>query len=441
MMYNKLLEGALLPMGDWLFGGNFIHALRQVRKEAALSAIDLHGLQESRLNSILDFASTQTIYYKDIIPGRKSDSPYVRLHNIPILTKSIIKQHTNDMLTMPVDQLIKLSSSGSTGVQTDVYLSKQELSLDRAIQIHWWEWAGYKIGMPMLQTGLATTRSLEKKLKDYFFRTKYLFAFGLIQADLTPLKPWIIRHKPFLGGYASSLFVISQLLENQHLHFRSSVSWGDKLFDHYKKNITEQLGCPVFETYGTGEGIKIAAQKDNAFMYIMSPYVVLEIVDDHGNPVPDGSLGHVVVTSLVNRAMPLIRYRLGDLAIKLPREKYPEERSLALPLLQKVIGRETDIVQTPGGKKLIVHSFTGIFEYYPQIRQFCIIQNKLSGIHVLYVKENGFQPKVLEEISNRLAELINEPFEITFESVDQIPPTKSGKPQIIISNLQKPSPT
>jgi len=438
MIYNKLLEGVLLPIGDWIFDNNFNHALKQVRKEVALSEIALHSLQERRLNSILDFAATKTIYFKNIIPDSKIHNPYERLRNIPILTKSIIKQHSDTMLTMPVDQLVKLSSSGSTGVQTDVYLSKQELSLDRAIQINWWEWAGYKIGMPMLQTGLATSRSLEKKLKDYFFRTKYLFAFGLMQADLTSLKPWIIRHKPFLGGYASSLYVISQLLEDQHLHFRSSVSWGDKLFDHYKKNITGQLGCQVFETYGTGEGIKIAAQKDNEFMYIMSPYVVLEIVDDHGNPVPDGTLGHVVVTSLVNRAMPLIRYRLGDLAIKLPREKYPEERSLELPLLQKVIGRETDIVQTPEGKKLIVHSFTGIFEYYPQIRQFCIIQNEFSGVHVLYIKENGFQLKVLKEISNRLAELINEPFEITFESVDHIPPTKSGKPQIIISNLQKP---
>lgn len=440
MTYNKLLEGALLPIGDWLFGGAFIHSLRQVRQETVMSETTLLSIQENRLTSILNFAATHTHYYKDLIPDYKAGTgnPYERLQSIPILTKSNIKHHIGDMLTMPVDKLIKLSSSGSTGVQTDVYLSKKELSVDRAIQTHWWEWAGYRLGMPMLQTGLATSRSLEKKLKDYFLRTEYLFAFGLEQHNLTPLKHWIKRNKPFLGGYASSLYVISQLLEKQELNFRSSVSWGDKLFDHYKKNIVEQLGCQVFETYGTGEGIKIAAQKDNDFMYIMAPYVFLEIVDDDGNPVPDGTLGHVIVTSLVNRAMPLIRYRLGDLAIKLPKEKYPEGRTLALPLLQKVIGRETDIVETPEGKKLIVHSFTGIFEYYPQIRQFCITQEKLSGIHIQYIKEKNFNVHLLKEISNKLLSLINEPFEITFEEVDRIPPTKSGKPQIIISKIRKP---
>lgn len=437
MILNKFLEGLLLPIGDRLLGSSFIHSLRQVRKEVALSENEIEAIQESRLCSILDYAAANSPYYKSIIPAHISGNPYERLQQIPILTKTIIKKNTFDMLTMPVGKLIKLSSSGSSGVQTEVYLSKHELSLDRAIQIHWWEWAGYRIGMPMLQTGLATSRSLEKKLKDYFFRTRYLFAFGLMDEDLSPLKPWIKRNRPFLGGYASSLYVISQLSEAKSLHFRSSVSWGDKLFDHYKKNITEHLGCLVYETYGTGEGIKVAAQKDSPFMYIMTPYVVLEIVDDQGNPVPDGTLGHVVVTSLINRAMPLIRYSLGDLAIKLPKEKYPKERSLELPLLQKVIGRETDIVQTPSGKKLIVHSFTGIFEYYPQIRQFCIIQNILSGIHVQYIKESGFQNGILEDISKRLAVLIKEPFEITFEAVEFIPPTKSGKPQIIISNLKK----
>jgi phenylacetate-CoA ligase len=440
MIYNKLLENLLLPIGDWIFRSNFIQSLKQVREETTLSENALQEIQKKRLLSILEFAAENSAYYKGIIPCDNYDNPYEKLQQIPILTKAIIKKNTIGLLTSPKNKLIKLSSSGSTGEQTDVYLSNHEISIDRAIQTHWWEWAGYKIGMPMLQTGLATSRSFEKKLKDYFFRTKYLFAFGLTHEDFTSVTRWISHHKPFLGGYASSLYVISQLLEDNNLNFNSSVSWGDKLFDHYKKNITENLGCQVFETYGTGEGIKIAAQKDNPYMYIMTPYVFLEILDDEGNPVPDGTMGNIVVTSLVNRAMPLIRYRLGDLAIKLPKEKYPKDRSLDLPLLQKVIGRETDIIKTPYGRKLIVHSFTGVFEYYPQIKQFCIIQKKLSGIHVLYIKDHGFHARVLNEISNKLATLIKEPFEITFEAVEHIPPTQSGKPQIIISHLQNYNP-
>jgi len=437
MIYNKFLEYLLLPLGDCFFGTTLIHSLRQVRKEVLMSEDSLQIIQEARLKRILDYAASQSHYYKKVIPIGICSNSYERLQRIPILTKSIIKEQSENLLTTSRDKLVKLSSSGSTGIQTDIYLNKKELSIDRAIQLHWWEWAGYKIGMPMVQTGLATSRSMEKTLKDYFFRTKYLFAFSLSQEDVLPLYQWIKRNKPFLGGYASSLFLLSKIVESNKLVFSSSVSWGDKLFDHYRNSITDQFGCLVFETYGTGEGIKIAAQKDNPYMYVMSPYVIVEILDDDGNPVPDGTMGHVVVTSLTNYSMPLIRYRLGDLAIKLPKQFYPSDRSLALPLLQKVIGRETDIVHTPSGKKLIVHSFTGIFEYYPQIKQFSIIQNGITGIHIQYIEDKGFTVDILNQISNRLRALINEPFEITYESVDYIPPTKSGKPQIIVSNIKK----
>jgi phenylacetate-CoA ligase len=143
----------------------------------------------------------------------------------------------------------------------------------------------------------------------------------------------------------------------------------------------------------------------------------------------------VVVTSLLAEAMPLIRYKLGDLAVKLPREKYPANRALNLPLLEKVIGRETDLVHTPSGKKMIVHSFTGIFEYYPQIRQFCVIQRSLDGIIIQFIRGDNYYPGVLIEIEARIRSLLNEPFSIVMEEVVEILPTRSGKPQIIMSEL------
>ncbi len=103
--------------------------------------------------------------------------------------------------------------------------------------------------------------------------------------------------------------------------------------------------------------------------------------------------------------------------------------------MQKVIGRDTDIVRTPSGGFMVVHSFTGIFEHIPQIRQFCVIQRSLLGIEILYIPDDGFEQKVLDDIKSKLISVINESFDIQFREVDFIPPTKSGKPQLIISNL------
>jgi phenylacetate-CoA ligase len=82
-----------------------------------------------------------------------------------------------------------------------------------------------------------------------------------------------------------------------------------------------------------------------------------------------------------------------------------------------------------------VHSFTGVFEYFPSVKQFCVIQTNLSGIVIEYIQGNDFQLSVLVKIKGELLKFIAEDFIIEFKEVANIPPTKSGKPQIIISKL------
>ena len=134
-------------------------------------------------------------------------------------------------------------------------------------------------------------------------------------------------------------------------------------------------------------------------MYLMSPNVYVEIVNDKGTEVEDGEMGHVIVTNLNAFSMPLIRYRIGDLAIKLPANSIPKTRELGLPVWQKIIGRDTDLVKTKLNKFLVVHSFTGIFEHIPEIKQFCVIQNDLNGIVIEYIEGKGFYEDILNKMS------------------------------------------
>jgi phenylacetate-CoA ligase len=250
---------------------------------------------------------------------------------------------------------------------------------------------------------------------------------------------WLRKQKdPVIGGYPSSLFILADDAERKGISFnaKTCITWGDKLFDHYNEKIEKVFNTKVFETYGSAEGFLIAAQHDTPFMYIMSNNIVLEIVDDNGDEVKDGELGHVVVTNLYNYIMPLIRYRLGDLAVKLPRSEYPEKRMLDLPLLKKVIGRNTDIIRTPSGNKLIVHSFTGIFEHFQEIKQFQIVQKTLSRIDIRYIPGEGFSESVIHKINQKLMDLTGGEIKIKFLKVENIKPSGSGKPQIIISEIQ-----
>jgi phenylacetate-CoA ligase len=431
-VYSYLLRKFILPCGDLLFNSYFSDSLKRINEEIQFDRNRVVEIQKLRLKEILSYASSKSVYYREVLSDVTINNVELSLNDFPILTKKIIKENIDTILTKNKKKLIKNSTSGSSGFQTDIYFDKQELSQIRAIQTIWWEWAGYNLGGPILQTGLSSKRTFEKKLKDFFLRTNYQFAFGLNNNNTAGSLIWSKRHKPFLGGYASSLYVLACLWEKENVKMRSAVSWGDKLFDHYKSKIRESFDCDIFETYGTAEGLMLAAQKDISYMYIMDPYYIVELLDDSNQPVADGEIGNVVVTSLIHKSMPLIRYKIGDLAIKLPKSEYPKSTELNFGILKRVIGRETDIVKTPNGNSLIVHSFTGVFEYFPQIEQFQVIQKKGElNLIIHYIPRVGFHQNILDEIKLQIESFAKEKLPIIFVEVDFIPNSPSGKPQLV----------
>lgn len=434
--YNQILEKLVLPIGDLAFGTSFIRELKNWRRISSLNKDELNKLSLGKLGRILDFASSKIPFYRLLSKGDLSD-PLSWLKDFPVVDKTDYNRDINRFLSLPREKLIPHYSSGSSGIQGVVYMNKQEQSISQAVQTMFWEWSGYYPGKPIVQTGMTPDRGTAKSLKDLFFNTKYYNAFGLDQDALRSILLKQANLNNFhLGGYASSLYLLATTaLENNiaKVKFDAALSWGDKMFPQYRQKISKAFGCRVFDTYGTTEGTMIAAQKDLDYYYIITPHVYLEILDDDNNEVPDGNIGRVVVTRLDGYSMPLIRYANGDLAIKLPQNKYPEKRDLAFPLLEMIVGRDTDIVYTSSGKYLIVHFFTGIFEFYPEIKQFKVIQRELSKIEIDYIAGKGFRPDVLTKIEDSITHKLGERLPIDWKEVQSIKPTASGKPQIIES--------
>jgi len=217
--------------------------------------------------------------------------------------------------------------------------------------------------------------------------------------------------------------------------FDKAISLASKMFPHYRKRIKEAFGCDVIDTYGLSEGFFIATQKDIEYYYILSPHVFIELIDEQGNEVKDGELGYVVATSLDAYAMPLIRYYTGDMAVKLPKSRYPANREMNFPLLEKIIGRDTDFVRTRSGKIIVVEYFSAICEFFPEIYQFKVIQRNLNEIEIEYIPDEKFSEETLKSIEHQILDYLKEEFPIIWRKVDVILSTPSGKPQIIQSFL------
>lgn len=440
-LYNKLLEKIILPIGDLINGSSFIKNLYQWRKICKLSEKDISQLSSENLRKILVHSKNIEFYKKYDIKYSKDPNKWIK--NFPIITKNDLEKYQDEFTdpSFKKKDLIECKSSGSSGIQTTTYQTKNEQSANRAIQILWWEWSGYYFGKKIVQTGINTKRTLLKILKDFLLRTKYISAFAHSENQVVSLLKKISgKSNIHFGGYASSLNIFAEIAKRHEINnvcFDAAISWGDKLFNHYIDNIQNQFKCNVFDTYGCSEGFLVAAKKDLDYFYIMSPHIFLEIVDDNGHNVEPGKLGNILITRLDNFSMPIIRYKIGDIGSLLPIDEYPSDREMYFPILKELIGRDTDIIKTKSNNYMVVHSFTGIFEHIPEIKQFKVIQSNLNSITIEYITREGFDKKILENIDSQIISNLNEEIQIFWKKVDNISVSKSGKPILVESKIIK----
>jgi phenylacetate-CoA ligase len=444
-IYSTFLKSILLPLGDLFFGGSYTKEIKKWKKYDSLDSKSLEEVQENLLDDLLKDAVENVPYYasQNSLTNKKNK---LSIKDFPILTKEILRKEYTNLVSKKYDasKLEKNHSSGSSGTQSFTFMTQKHKFYLRALQTHWFKWSGFEIGMPIVQLGMSPKRTLPKKLKDIFFRVTYINSFFLSKDDLLTIAQKMKNGKiRYMAGYPSEMNEIAKIIIANNLEYKMNgiVSLGDKLFNHYIKNYNEAFKHPekIIDTYGCAEGMLMACRKDLPFYYIMSPHVYLEIVDDDGNEVEEGKIGHVLVTCLTNKAMPIIRYKLGDLAAKLPKHLYPEKRDHNYPLLEKIIGRDTDCVTTADGINIFVTTFVAIMEFYPEIKQFKIVQENLKSITIEYLTDDNFlfRAETLLEIENEINKLTQNNLEIIFQKVEFVSPSKSGKPQVIESRIKE----
>ena len=139
--------------------------------------------------------------------------------------------------------------------------------------------------------------------------------------------------------------------------------------------VQEAWGVPLVDIYSTREIGYIALQcPDHNHYHVQSEHVLVEILDEDGQPCAPGEVGKLLVTSLHNLAMPLIRYDIGDYVEVGP--ACPCGRGL--PVIQRVLGRTQNMLVMPSGERrwplLSSANIATMLELAPGIRQYQFVQ-------------------------------------------------------------------
>lgn len=182
-----------------------------------------------------------------------------------------------------------------------------------------------------------------------------------------------------------------------------SERWGEKM----RKRISEELGIELYDIYGLteiyGPGIGISCKYDNG-MHYWDDYIYIEILDPVTlEPVPDGEMGEIVITTLVKEGAPLIRYRTHDLSRIIPGDcpcgcKHPR--------LDVIMGRTDDMMKIKG-VNVFPSQIEEVLKEFPELSsEYQIRISHLDGKDTMriYVETDGSVDFV--ELSKRIAERV-----------------------------------
>ncbi len=440
-IYNTIFEKIILPFGDLMTGQHLLDRLFFLREAQYWDKEKLYFWKEKALKETIEIAYNEVTFYRDLMDKAKVKPRDINnpsdLSKIPIVTKDMIRKYYPEGLKRKTKHKIyEKMTSGSTGKNFAVLSDKETDGFIRASFMLSLEWAGWKIGERHFQTGMTLKRGFLKKMKDIFFRCHYGSAFDLRDSILDKYLE-VIRKKKIkhIWGYPGGIYYLAKRAKELgwNIPMKSIVTWGDTLEIKSRRLIEEVFKKKVNDTYGCGEGVQIAAQcgyNDN--YHIHSLDVIVEVVDDEGNPLPPGKPGNIILTRLYPGPMPLIRYRVGDRGT-LGDELCNCGRSFEI--LKAVLGREVDEIITPTGNKLIVHFFTGILEHFKEIDEFQVVQKKKDLLVIKVVPNTSLSQEVIKNIKKIIKEKGAYDMEIEVEEVISIPLYPTGKRRFIIKEI------
>jgi phenylacetate-CoA ligase len=234
-----------------------------------------------------------------------------------------------------------------------------------------------------------------------------------------------------LYGLPSALVEAGRVLQQrgQRLNVRAVFTSGELLHGLARENLLKAYGAPVYDVYGTSETKEIAWQCTDGRMHLNADVVHLEAVDDAGRPLPGGEEGDLVATLLVNRAMPLLRYRTGDRGILL------SERcscSCALPLLGVVTGRTADVLVMRDGWRISPYALTCAMERIPGVVRYQVSQLDLARVRVRAILAAAADRRAISEQVRTALRYDVAPFlDVDVEFVDRLPTGPRAKFRVV----------
>lgn len=452
MNWRKPVIYALLH----LTGSKIPANLRRIKSLEKMSPGELKVFQEDKLKKLLLHSYKNVPYYhrilreNDVIDGKEK----VNLDNfdrIPTLTKDIIRREGENLYSKDYKKrkYYENTSGGSTGEPVKFIQDKYYDDWNIATKIYFKTFVDQKIGDKELRLWGSERDILEGRekasirLRNWLYNRQELNSFRMSDNDMFAfVEKWNTFKPRWIEAYVQSIYEFGKFIKDNDLSIylpKGVLTSAGTLYPEIQTLIEDVFQCKVFNRYGSREVGGVACncgKSDRLHVAMWHGYV--EILNEKLNPVKPDEMGKIYITTLNNFSMPLIRYDIGDIAVKAENEQCSCGRGMAL--IKKVEGREISVFRTKEGKiipgEFFIH-FIGVVFNEGFISKFQVIQKKYDLILLKLVIQDkiGFNNSK-NEIINSIKKVMGQDCKVEFEFVDDIKPLKSGKYLYTVSEVK-----
>jgi len=441
---RKIIE----PLHGLKTGSSKLRYWKELERTQYLSEEVLRKRQWERFQSIIRYVYHNNRFYKKRFDEADVHHEDIKapedIINIPILTKEDIRRNTVKMISncFSIDDLLKFKTGGSTGKPLEFYITEECSEMRNACARRHSRWTGWEAGEPIgaLWGNPILPKDIKSKLKNRLLTpTICLDTMNVTEESVKQFaKEWEKVKPTLLFGHAHSIYMLAQYVQNlsiSSIQPKGIISTSMMLLPHERKTIENVLGVKVFDRYGCEEVSLIAAECErHEGMHLNIEHLFIEFLREDGSHTSPGEPGKIIVTDLMNMAMPFIRYQVEDFGVSLDRKC---SCGRGLPLMDKVTGRIADfLVKKDGtrvaGVSLIENTLTKI----SGIEQMQIVQEALDVINLNVVQGEDFDKNRQEELIRYFKNLFGQEISITILPVKEIRPERSGKYRFSICKIQ-----
>jgi phenylacetate-CoA ligase len=417
--------------------------LHQLRAHEAWTPNDISSFQIRALQEAVSRACATAPYYANYpqIDLRTFDS----LRLLPVLTRETVRENRAHLLSrdVPPHQRIIAGTTGTTGGNLKVAYTEKLAGENWAFLLRQWAWAGVKPRQPRVTLFGARVVPITRTTPPYWThnlpeRQILLSIFHLSKKTAADYLKFLHEHqRAVLEGFPSVLSILADfaLSRGETIPMRAVFTSGEPLYPAARQKIESAFQTTVFDSYGMTEYCGLIQQCEKGEMHLAPEYGYLEILDENNAPVAADDEGYFVWTGFLNRAMPLVRYRIGDRGRWRLGPRCPCGR--AFPRVTPTITRESEILHCADGRIFSPRALNQYLKGATSLRFCQFVHDRAERVVVRAVAGNDLAAQEMMKIREELQQLLGESMRVTAEIAAEPLVFPGGKIPLIINRMEQ----